>query len=318
MFNFVAAVGKEYIGPVAAMFHSLALFNKDITLHLLHTDLGFDELQRIENAGKPFGALFRNYRIDPSLIRDLPVSGHLTVMTYARYFAPDILDVNIGRLVYLDADTIVTGSLRELFEMDLGNSVVAAGAELEPTASRAKILLGMPTLTPYRNSGVLVIDTKEWRKRKFAKSIVNYAVQNQSKLLAADQCAFNATMHGITSDLSARFNVIPTPKYGMSIEDPAIIHFVGSPKPWDKNGTWSAFHEWHSQGATGIPMSDRVMPKLPGLFGFQNFHELRRSILGIAGFRYHRRRLNRIRKLNFISARLLVEAKNKEMELTQF
>lgn len=317
MLNFVAATDKEYVEPVAAMFHSLAMFNKNITLHLIHTNIGHYQLGLIEKAGKNFGAQFESYLLDPVLISALPVSGHLTEMTYARYFAPNIIDESIQRLVYLDSDIIVTDSLIELFEMDLGNSVVAATTDLDSMSSRMKSKLRLPEKTPYRNSGVLVIDPNEWRKQNFVKSILHYAIENKSKLWAADQCAFNAVMHERTSDLSPRFNAMPTPKYGMPIKNPAIIHLVGSPKPWNEIGTWTAFHAWHSQAAAGIPMNERVLPQPPILSGLRKFHEFRRYILGISGFRYHRRRLDRIHQLNTVSARLLVEAQKMEMESTQ-
>ena len=74
----------------------------------------------------------------------------------ARLLVDRLLPESVSRVLYLDADTLVIGSLRELWETDLEGCPL--GMVAEPTANHArKKDLGLENMS-YFNSGVLLID----------------------------------------------------------------------------------------------------------------------------------------------------------------
>lgn len=192
----------------------------------------------------------------PSLIgSQLDTSGWNTVIL-ARLLIDRLLPETVDRVLYLDGDTIVRGSLRELWATDLQGKVL--GASIEPTVNRQrKISLGLNELH-YFNSGVLLIDLKRWRETDTGARILSYYAQNNGKLVANDQDAINGALAGQIYPLSPKYNFYnifwyypyrvlckleaPAPYFSRQVfqdalEHPVILHYLGEDRPWRRGNT---------------------------------------------------------------------------------
>ena len=99
----------------------------------------------------------------------------------ARLIIDKFLPEEIEKVLYLDGDTIVRGSLEELWNTNLENKTI--GASIEPTMDKKrKINLGLET-KPYYNAGVLLINLKRWRQQKSGKIILDYYRENKRKII---------------------------------------------------------------------------------------------------------------------------------------
>ena len=84
------------------------------------------------------------------------------------------------------------------------------------------------------NAGVLLFNLKQWRESCIEAQLMNLGDKYHDKLLSADQTLLNAFCMGEFLHLPPNFNNEwcagkDMPRNARS----SIIHFVGSPKPWD-------------------------------------------------------------------------------------
>ena len=90
----------------------------------------------------------------------------------ARLVVDKLLPKDIKRILYLDGDTIVRGSLEELWNQELGENILAAS--IEPTVDKIrKKNLGLEKYS-YFNAGVLLIDLEKCRNINAGKIILDY------------------------------------------------------------------------------------------------------------------------------------------------
>lgn len=149
--------------------------------------------------------------------------------TYGRLFAPDLIS-DVGRMLYLDSDTIVNRSLRELLDFSMQGHAIAA----VPDGTREVAHLPRdPTIEGF-NAGVLLFDLDEWRRRGLSKKILRWPFDNLAIMKYNDMDALNGVIGGnyahlgpgynLQSERGGRRNAIP-------FEEAYIIHFTGETKP---------------------------------------------------------------------------------------
>lgn len=169
----------------------------------------------------------------------------------ARLILDKFLDENIDKVLYIDGDTIVRGSLKELWQTDLGDNILAAS--IEPTVDKKrKENLGLEKY-PYYNAGVLLINLNKWRNEKAGKMILDYYKANNGRLFANDQDAINAALAGKIYTLLPKYNFynifyqypykflkklmgsveyFDKDEFEKCVENPVIIHYLGEERPW--------------------------------------------------------------------------------------
>lgn len=174
--------------------------------------------------------------------------GHLTLAAYFRIFIPDLLPPTLERAIYLDGDLIVRGSLRALWEVDLGGRAVAAVRDPLRTAQDVHdryVKLGLPHHAHYFNSGVLVLDLAKWRAERLPARIAQFVVDHPERISWNDQDALNAILHDDYAALPMEWNfqrrmchMLPR-DLGLSVAEylrlrrsPRIVHFTEEIKPW--------------------------------------------------------------------------------------
>jgi lipopolysaccharide biosynthesis glycosyltransferase len=167
---------------------------------------------------------------------------------YGRLLIPDRIDA--ARALYLDADLAVCLDVLDL-DRDVafqGEPLAAVnGCTVEWTIDQHFLRehAGLTPDTPYFNSGVVLFDLEECRRRGAACTWRSFALAHRDRLVSHDQTVLNAYANGGFLQLPARYNTewpasLPRP---LNVEN-AIVHFSGSPKPWDVTGRW--LHRGHS------------------------------------------------------------------------
>jgi lipopolysaccharide biosynthesis glycosyltransferase/tetratricopeptide (TPR) repeat protein len=140
-----------------------------------------------------------------------------------------------GRLLYIDCDTCPGPGIAALLRMDMRGQPLAARPE-QPWvggAARAARKLGIP-VQDYFNSGVLLLDLGHPALPAGLQRALDIAATAPEKLSNPDQCALNLAFHGQTTALPPSGNAFVRPTEPLEdFPDPAILHFLGRPKPWD-------------------------------------------------------------------------------------
>lgn len=171
------------------------------------------------------------------------VDNHVTVDTYLRIFAADVLASEIDKILYLDCDLVVLGDLWELWSTDIDGYALAATPE--PYGACGREFLGIPADRPYVNAGVMLLNLGRWREKRLPQHLIEFIETHGSRLWYWDQDAINAVLHASILPLDYRWNVqaqmfkIDSRKYPDAADaireacrQPAIIHYSTAEKPW--------------------------------------------------------------------------------------
>ena len=89
--------------------------------------------------------------------------GGFPVHIWYRILLPQLLPKNLHRVLYLDADTLVTGNIKELFNIDMRNKAIAACLDPQDYIAFPFNRLGYESKLRYVCSGVLLINLDYWR-----------------------------------------------------------------------------------------------------------------------------------------------------------
>lgn len=131
-----------------------------------------------------------------------------------RLFIPIILPREIQKVIYIDADTIVTLDINELWNVNLNGKPLAAipesqnGIEQDHLEQFVPVKIGRVKWTDYFNGGLLFFDLKLLRARS-DKDLLTYCLrflQQNPSCTHLDQDALNAVFANQYVQLPVRFN----------------------------------------------------------------------------------------------------------------
>jgi len=173
----------------------------------------------------------------------LPTRNHLTFAMYLRLFMTDYLDSSLDKILYLDSDIIICSDIEKLWSLPLGDAYV--GAAREPYDQRQRDPLGFSATDFYANSGVLLVNLKQWRTDEVLPRFLDFAEKNQAIISSPDQDIINSVFRGRILDIGYQWNwqaLFPRfapAELGMDRETfaslrrmPKIVHFTSPYKPW--------------------------------------------------------------------------------------
>ena len=202
-------------------------------VHFVHDGDLVDDESRLTKLVLDGGGCPSFHRIPDSFPHDLPFDKHASIANYYRLALAQIMPQHIGRIIYLDADTLIRRPLDELVHCDLGKSGFGAVTVAVESTSQ----LGLPPGAPYLNSGVLAIDLDVWRENGTSERLLKLAAQ-RSAWEYWDQDVFAVFFQGDWRRIPPEYNVSHRFFYGdnplpLPCDDPFIIHFTGNGiKPW--------------------------------------------------------------------------------------
>ena len=181
----------------------------------------------------------------PKNIKQFFYKMYSSVAVLYRLMIPEIIQAD--KVIYLDADIIVTMDIQELWNVDLNNNCIAAKideAQIKNTHSFTPIkiffMLNKNSPDYYFNSGVLVMNSKLIRENyNFFDDAMKWLMRHSHSAIFADQDVLNAKFFGHVVFLDERFNKFAgTIKSDQDISN-MIIHSAGAEKDraWVMNGT---------------------------------------------------------------------------------
>ena len=194
-----------------------------------------------------------NVSIDFYDVRDMlePVKGKLPEMfyfgvaAYFRFFIETSFP-QYDKAVYLDSDVILLEDIAELYRTDIGDNLV--GAVYEQNTDRSPLftnyvenIIGIPYYT-YFNSGVMVMNLKEFRKFKVQDRFIGMLTEYNFDCLAPDQEYLNVICHGRVKYLPTGWNKHSFPEAPEG--ELKLCHYALSNKPWHYEDTINGEYFW--------------------------------------------------------------------------
>lgn len=254
--NILYNLNDGFVPQVGAGIVSVCENNKDLTnIHFYILSYGI-----IEGNKKKLNKLVKKYKRNIDIIElddlnkyfdfNFDTNGWNPIVL-SRLLLDKILPESLDKILYLDGDTIVRGSLEELWNMDLNGKTI--GMSIEPTIDRKRIKILELDDKPYYNAGVLMVDLKRWRKIKAGDRIINYYKKYDGNLFANDQDAINGAMKNEIITISPKYNFynifnqysynflkkqmknsdyISKSMFEDAVNNPIIIHYLGEERPW--------------------------------------------------------------------------------------
>ncbi|HBN18023.1 MAG TPA: hypothetical protein DD422_08230 [Akkermansia sp.] len=264
--------------PLSVAIHTLCLHagsGRFYDIHIVHDGMDARIIQELNRVAAPFPQVSLSFLQLPEQFRQLFQNGNknrYSPLAYARLMAGSLFP-QYGRIVYLDADTLLAGDVAELYFSDLrGAPAAAAGDGLalwsieEGTMHPHLEYMGGYLSSPlsYCNSGVLVLDLDQMRRRNLEHRLLQQLRSRPEPFPYPDQDILNIALHGDITPLPPEWNFqflswtwdeeriqrlrgtefenVPSISCGHAWK---LLHMVGPEKPWrlpDAPGTIGQFH----------------------------------------------------------------------------
>jgi lipopolysaccharide biosynthesis glycosyltransferase len=223
---------------------------RPLTVHVIvDDDVDVGSRERLTKMAAARDAAVDFVAVDRTRLADLPeaVRHHGGAISCARFLLPEQLG-DVDRLVYLDADTLVTDSLAELAGVGLGDHPLGAVVNvIEPRMRWHLERLGLDA-RPYLNSGVLVLDLDRLRHEGSADRLLSCVRERGEALMWVDQDALNLVHGDEWLAVHPRWNAqnsfwrwpdlaaaaLGADLHREAVQRPGVVHFEGPSiaKPW--------------------------------------------------------------------------------------
>lgn len=247
--NLLVTLNEAYVPHLNVMLTSLLRSNPETELrvYLLHDGIAEEALLQTRALLGDRGKLLP-VRVQAQGLEDAPTSGRYPREMYYRIFAAKYLPETLDRVLYLDPDVIVNGSLAELYGMELGDHYFAAASHVKGLFQKVNELrLDMDGESPYINSGVLLMNLALLRREQREADVFAFIESHKNALLLPDQDVISSLYgHRILPldpyryNMTERLYALRTPaEWGVNLEwireNTVIIHYCGRNKPWKKH-----------------------------------------------------------------------------------
>lgn len=273
--DLLLVANSKYLVQVLALLYSLFEYNSGkITIHLFYSDLKSKEVNLISHFIEKWGCNKQLilYYVNRNDANGMKTTQNYPEEIYYRIFAINMLPQDIDKILYLDVDMIIKGSLEELYETDLEGYAFAACEDIYGTLmgienSRLEAL-EIATTYHYVNSGMLLLNLKCLREDCAVEKLVTYIKGMGNDISFPDQDALNVLYYNKTKYVPwEKYNCVPMTYvideksgkfltcadvnsliYNKGIDflesvsltqyyydNAVIVHYAGTRKPWVEN-----------------------------------------------------------------------------------
>ena len=298
--NILLAPNNYYVMPSIVLLQSLFdIAEEPLDVYLFHSALSDENLRELEIFVNKHGGEFHPLSVSSHIFDDANVSGHITQETYYRLLAQDLLPKELDRVLYLDADIIVTGSLQEFYHMSFEDAdgrscyyVVCEGPGISKRAWEVYDNLEIPYEYPYFNAGVLLVNLSLLRENYDTQILLEYICRKGEKLNNHDQDTLNALFYDKVKYVDWHIynqtilHIADLDEAKMRRNDTRIIHYAGPDKPWNPNySSWYFKEFWRYACRAGYRslyaqvMAQRILNKVKRQFSWY-VHVIRTKLTG--------------------------------------
>lgn len=185
-----------------------------IHFHIIYDEIDSLDIGKLRALTSLYGKVnISIYKLDErstARFQNFSVSEIITKAAYYRFMIANLLDTTIEKALYLDADTLCLRNIRDFYQIQLEEKILAACSDLEEQVSCARIGLKNGR---YFNAGVLLLNLKKWREKNFTNQLLHY-METHKDTRWGDQEALNKLLDGKFIRVEKRFNYLVVANYG--------------------------------------------------------------------------------------------------------
>ena len=243
--NIVFASDRNYIQHLSVALVSLLVNNRELafTVYIVSSGMTPKDRRNIDEIVKGYDCEVRHLTVSDDLFVTLATEHPMYPKgIYYRLLIPSLIDAE--KVLYLDSDIVVNGSIRELYDAELGDAYI--GAIEDPGFDRHD-KLRMDKSAVYFNSGMMLIDLGRWKKTGLQKQVIEFIEKHPDDVWFPDQDGLNSVINGrwkkmplkfnqfsslFDADFESRFDCFGKEELLEARTKPVIIHYSSGSKPW--------------------------------------------------------------------------------------
>lgn len=258
--NVLYSCSDEFAEYAYISINSLFETNKDISdicVYLIEDGMS-------EEKNSVFKQLAEKYKRDIKIIPFSDIANQIeeknlfyAKATYSKLFIGKICKED--KIICIDCDTLVTGSLSSMWEINIDNYLVAGIQEC--LQDYYLQIAGMSVNDRYINGGILILNLKKWREVDLESKFIDYINLHKGIIPNYDQGIINGVCKEKMLIIHPKYNAIPQLFFYKSrkeiekvcniknyydqklideaINKPTIVHFIHSffDRPWNEGCT---------------------------------------------------------------------------------
>lgn len=254
--NIAVTINDKYFYPLYIMLNTLFAQHKGIPVQvfLIHSRVSRKNRKILSGLCRKNGGKLIEIFVSEEEFDDAPSFSYFSKEMYYRILAAKLLPETIDRVLYLDPDMIVTDSLLDFYNMQLGDCLFAGVRDrLQDLKTNPYWKeLGFTGKNSYINSGVLLCNLTLLREEQNIQDIYDMLKERGGTLKFPDQDLINVLYEGKIAVVEDRYNLNPNILYFKEyfcynfapwlMKRPAIIHYMGEGKPWRVSYDGGLYH----------------------------------------------------------------------------
>lgn len=275
--NIVCASDNKFVQHCAVTLVSILKNNPfGVIIYLLTEGLTSKNELLLDELVSSNGGEIHFILVDAAALKNCPMPpmselNHISIATYYRLLISKLLPDHIDKVIYFDCDIVVRHSLNDLWNSNITDYAVGAVYQIADWNVEAAKRLGYPVSFGYFNAGVLLINLEYWRAHNISEKLFKYLDEKKDEIVYHDQDALNGLLYDKCKSLPCKWNmltgffrknilIINDVNNGIVInnysdyknqlltekDNPAVIHFVSKPKPWDVGCTHPYKYEYYN------------------------------------------------------------------------
>jgi lipopolysaccharide biosynthesis glycosyltransferase len=243
--NIACASSREYLYPAKVMLYSLLINNDcEINVYLLTSELQDEAINELGSYLKKISPKCFLYpiRVDKNVFANMPIIGHFSVETYYRIQVLKVLPESVDRVLFFDADLLITDNIEDFYNQDFNDNLVIACKDYTISGQDLELYkkLNLPDYYMYINAGMLFYNIKEIRKRYQWNTIIKFIAEKKDIITWLDQDIVNMLFcenvkvceHFYNEQVP---NILSRAEELFVRKTAKIIHYCSYRKPWDSS-----------------------------------------------------------------------------------
>lgn len=288
----VLAANDFYVPYVSVCIQSIintAVQTEQYEIYVFHTDISAENQNLLKCQIEKVSHIDLNFIQIGEYIDayHLKAKDHITTETFYRFLILDIMK-DFKKVIYLDCDLVVCRDIAELFNIELGDTLIGAVHDVDFAGQLnspwlrmkeyEKKVLGLKEPYQYFQAGVLIFNVEKMREAFTTKTLLDMAATGIYKY--SDQDILNIVCEGRVTYINMSWNLIndcngvritevarraPANLFNEYMEarkHPYIVHYAGIQKPWKKASEDFAWMFWSIARTT--PYYEQILVRLCG------------------------------------------------------
>lgn len=232
-------IDNAFVEPMGVAMVSIVENNpaERIVFHVLTESIEPENIEKLQQLADRYSMELYLHFIDGAIFDELPSTEHFTKATYNRFLLPKILQGQVKRVIYLDADILCTGSVGALRQLDFQGAAAAVVQDIGAVADRQIRKLGLKS-GQYFNAGFIYMDVDLWNEAQISEKALEFSFENLGRLNWLDQDALNVVLENKALFIEEKYDYIFD--FGLKAnknvralpEGTVFVHYAGRYKPW--------------------------------------------------------------------------------------